>query len=248
MSTTITVESGGDRRVFTAADLPLSVGGSGCHVPFGGPRIDGPIAFFGHDGGELFIQPAEGPDIKQPMTCNGVRLTASRWLGDGDELAIGDHRMKCEISGTSVRLMVIDPDREPSRAAAANTSKAVPSPAHDHIIVPVDFEPRWQSSPQRSRITIRPRSLLLIIATVLLATCAWFVLTARAVHIETIPVEGAEDRRQLPSAARHLHSFGPAGGISQHSENRRDQRHRTLHDRTDLRTARGPAERCLETG
>jgi formylglycine-generating enzyme required for sulfatase activity len=188
MSTAITVESGGDRQVFTAADLPLSVGGTGCHVPFGGPRVDGPVAFLGHDNGEVFIQPRELPHDTPPVTCNGVPLTASRWLGDGDELAIGDHRMRCEISGTSVRLRVLGPDRQRPNAAAANRGTSGPPATHEKAIVPADFEPRWQAPPQRPRITIRPRSLLVIIAATLLATCAWFVLTARAVHIETSPV------------------------------------------------------------
>jgi formylglycine-generating enzyme required for sulfatase activity len=55
------------------------------------------------------------------------------------------------------------------------------------VITPTDFKPRWQSPPRRSRYSIRPRSLVMVAAVALLAAGAWFVITARAVRVETSP-------------------------------------------------------------
>ena len=59
MSIVVTVEIGSERRAYTADDLPLSVGGDACHLALPGLPDDGPVAYLGHDRGELFIQPSE---------------------------------------------------------------------------------------------------------------------------------------------------------------------------------------------
>jgi formylglycine-generating enzyme required for sulfatase activity len=197
MSIVISVEIGNERRVYTADDLPLSVGGESCHLALTDLSDDGPVAYLGHDRGELFIQPAEDRSSEVPVTCNGVPLTASRWLGDRDEIGVGSFRLRCEVSGGSVSLVFVQPAPPSIKPPVAD----VPQPQHnssvDRAIRPADFKPRWQSPPGRSRFRIQPRSLVLMVAVSLLAAGAWFVLTARAVRVETAP---AADHLELRGA------------------------------------------------
>jgi formylglycine-generating enzyme required for sulfatase activity len=197
MSIVISVEIGGERRVYTADDLPLSVGGVSCHLALTDLTGEGPVAFLGHDRGELFIQPAEDRSSEAPVTCNGVPLTASRWLGDGDEINIGSYRLRCAVSGDSVRLAFVQTASPRMKPPVADMLHPPQNSSADRAIRPVDFEPRWQSPPRRSRFRIRPRSLVLMAAVALLAAAAWFVLTARAVRVETTP---AADHLEIQGA------------------------------------------------
>ena len=43
---------------------------------------------------DLFIQPAELPGGVAGVTCNGVALTVSRWLEEGDLVGIGESRIR----------------------------------------------------------------------------------------------------------------------------------------------------------
>jgi len=187
MSIVLTIEIGEERQVFSGEDLPLSVGGSACHVVLPGLSDDGPVAYLGQEGGELFIQPAENVVTATPVTCNGVPLTASRWLSDGDDVGVGRYRLRCESTGNAVRLALIPPATQGDADPVAGVSPPSPIVAPGQVITPADFKPRWQSPPRGSRFRVRPRSMMLMAAIALLATGAWFVLTARAVRVETIP-------------------------------------------------------------
>ena len=187
MSTIITVEIGSERRVYTADDLPLSVGGDACHLALSGLPGDGPVAYLGHDRGELFIQPSEERSAAAALTCNGVPLTASRWLGDGDEIGVGRHRLRCQTGGGSTHLALVQPDVECSREDDVGVPQSPRESTVDRPIEPADFQPRWQAPPRRSRFSVRPRALLTAAIAALLAAGAWYVLTARAVRVETTP-------------------------------------------------------------
>jgi len=187
MSIVLSAEIGNERRVYTADDMPLSVGGAACHLTLPGLSDEGPVAFLGHDRGELFIQPAEERSTAYPVNCNGVPLTASRWLGDHDEVGVGSHRLRCEVSGDTVRLALVQTAPPGLKPPDADVTLPPQASAADRPITPTEFKPRWQSPPRRSRFSIRPRSLVMMAAVALLAAGAWFVLTARAVRIETSP-------------------------------------------------------------
>ena len=187
MSIVVAVEIGNERHVFSAEDLPLSVGGAACHVSLPGLSDEGPVAYLGHDRGELFIQPAENVVTAAPVTCNGVPLTASRWLGNRDEVGVGRHRLLYEITGDTARLALVQPATGGAADNATGVSAPPPNPPPEQAFTPADFQPRWQSPPRRSRFSVRPRSLVLMAVIALLGAGAWFVLTARAVRVETIP-------------------------------------------------------------
>jgi biopolymer transport protein ExbD len=187
MSITLTTEIGNERRVYTADDLPLSVGGKACHLALHGLPDNGPLAFLGHDRGELFIQPSDERSSAVTLTCNGVHLTASRWLGDRDEIGVDRHRLRCEIRGNTARLTLVRSDVEDPRVADVGVPRSPNTSMADRTIEPADFQPRWQTPPRRSRLRVRPRSLLVAAIVALLAAGAWYVLTARAVRVETTP-------------------------------------------------------------
>jgi len=187
MSIVLSVEIGSERRAYTSDDMPLSVGGAACHLVLPGFSDVSPAAFLGHDRGELFIQPAEDRSTAMSVTCNGVPLTTSRWLGDRDEIGVGGCRLRCEVSGGSVRLVLVQPAPPSVTPPKTDVPQPPQSSSADRVIRPADFKPRWQSPPRRSRFRIRPRSLALMAAAVLLTAGAWFVLTARAVQVETSP-------------------------------------------------------------
>jgi len=151
------------------------------------------------------------------VTCNGVPLTASRWLSDGDDVGVGRYRLRCESTGNAVRLALIPPATQGDADPVAGVSPPSPIVAPGQVITPADFKPRWQSPPRGSRFRVRPRSMMLMAAIALLATGAWFVLTARAVRVETIPtaeqLADTQDRRQLPPASRELYGGGQAHGL-----------------------------------
>jgi len=187
MSIVLSTEIGSECRVYTSDDMPLSVGGAACHLALAGLTDDGPVAFLGHDRGELFIQPGADPSAEAPLTCNGVPLTASRWLGDRDEIGVGSYRLRCQVSGNTVRLALVQTTPPILKPPNADAPRHPQASATDRAITPTEFKPRWQSPPRRSRFRIRPRLLVMMAAVALLAAGAWFVITARAVRIETSP-------------------------------------------------------------
>jgi formylglycine-generating enzyme required for sulfatase activity len=184
---TLVIENEGARRLYETDDLPVSLGGASCHVALPDLGDDGAVAYLGHDGGELFIQPAERPASAAPVTCNGVPLTASRWLHDRDEIGIGRHRLRCEIIGGAFRLTQFQPPSTAEPDSSDQGPASIAPTTAQRMITPAEFTPRWQSPPRRATLAIRPRTALAVAAVVLLAAGAWFVLTARAIRIETVP-------------------------------------------------------------
>jgi formylglycine-generating enzyme required for sulfatase activity len=195
MSNVVTVEIGERRQAFAADDLPLSIGGSGCHIALPDFNREGPVAYLGHDREELFVQPATDAVPSTRLTCNGVPLTASRWISNGDELGIGGHRLRCDVTGDTTRIVLVG---APGGNARDDFSRPTPSTAISppaRAIKPAGFEPRWQSPPRSARFKVRLRSLVLAAVIGLLATGAWFVLTARAVRVETTPTAASIEVR-----------------------------------------------------
>ena len=181
---TISVEWSHENRVFVADDLPLSVGGKGCHVPIPGLVDEGPVAFLGHEAGDLFIQAAGDSGRPVAINCNGIPLTASRWLADADELTIGTARIRCQSDNETFRLRIEEPARERSRLTPEVSAEPAPPIG---AVSPVDFTPRWQTAPRRRGFRIRSRAILLTAVLLVLAGAAWYVMTARAVRVETTP-------------------------------------------------------------
>jgi len=182
---TVSVISGRERRVFVADDLPLSVGGATCHVPVPGLESEDPVAYLGHERGEIFIQPAAAESGTAAITCNGVPLTASRWIIGGDELTIGAARIRCIAEGEDLRLEINEPAQREHTITPPPAASLQPPTITS--VTPVEFTPRWQAQPRRRGFRIRPGAVLLVAVLGALVGGAWYVLTARAVRVEVLP-------------------------------------------------------------
>ena len=189
MRASILVGWGDERRVFRAEDFPLSVGGSGCDIEIPGLAGDKPLAYLGHEQGEIYIQPAESDDGADTVICNGITLVASRWLGDGDDLGLGGARISCRTDADTLVLELLEPapGLQAESPPAAPDARSDSRPDADDIVTPMTFSPRWESEPRRRRRIPRPRTGATVVGLIALALGAWFVFTARAVRIEVTP-------------------------------------------------------------
>ncbi len=185
--TTLTVDLEGRRRVFDAGDFPLSIGGPRPHIPLDEAGEMEPAAHLGQDHGDIFIQPAGMTPGAQMVNCNGVLLTASRWLEDGDRIIIGTTRLGYKVAPGGCTL-TIEPavDGRTDLLAAGNTERSRPA-TDTEPIRPAAFSPRWQTAAPRRSLRFRPRLVVMAILFAALGACAWYVLTAQAVVVKTDP-------------------------------------------------------------
>ena len=122
--------------------------------------------------------------VSQPHNTNRANPSAIL-IGSGDELTIGTVRIRCREEGDTLRLEVDEPPlRDHTISPPTDTAAQPPSAV---AISPTEFTPRWQAQPKRRRVRIRSRSFLLTAILAALALGAWYVLTARAVRVETVP-------------------------------------------------------------
>ena len=143
------------------ADAPFSVGGSGHDLPIPGSGQTEPMAYLGVEEDHLFVQPA---GVGGPVIVNGVPVTTSGWLRDGDDLQVGNAHIAVRVEGQRVHLTVSVPINEPATqppepihhpSAADPAGRAVP-------VQPVRYSPQV---PQKKRRTLSwtPRWVTLIV-------------------------------------------------------------------------------------
>ena len=184
---TLEVVIGDEVRLYRAEDFPLSLGGPRPHLPLPPPGDREPAAHLGCDGGDLFIQPAQSGGGQPSLACNGVPLTASRWLEAGDRLAVGDLVFTVAGAGDALQLVA---ETEPATDGRSEGSadpvgfEAAPPMAP---VAPAAFTPGWQRAPPPHGLRVRPRTVLMAFVVAVLAAAAWYVLTARTVAVETDP-------------------------------------------------------------
>ncbi len=167
-------------RQLTAEDLPLRLGTG----PEADLRVPGPLsarvhALIGVLDGRPFLQLAD-PD--SGLTVNGAAPDATRWLADGDEIAVGGARIRCAIGPGELRFVqryvAGDADTLPPAPPAARaidagvavTASPLPKPA---VVAPASSPRRWP--------------WLVYGALGVLALLAFQLFTARAVLVEVQP-------------------------------------------------------------
>ncbi len=178
-------------RRFIHDDFPLSVGGLGDDIVVAGSPAGETVAFLGMDGGSLFIQPAEA---SAHLVCNGVPVTTSSWLRDGDVLDIANGHISVVSDEFTIRLSVSVPLPDSPTEPPHITPPPDPRPpAEDRIAVaPTPYSPNRATS-RRARPEGRSGWWRRVAAIVLMASVAalWFVLSSNSV---TIRIEPAPDR------------------------------------------------------
>jgi len=190
MRLSVARNDGSDDLHFEADAWPISIGGAVSRLPIDGLTDDEVVAHLGLDDGAVFVQPAD--DKTTPIHCNGVVLTASRWLKDGDRLAVGSSRLVVHIDD---RGMAIEFERRP----VPQTTEPHHSPARTEapqaviMVQPVSFTPRTgRIGGDRRRPGLG--AILLWSAIGIMGVLTWYVLTGRAVEIV---VEPTPDRLEV---------------------------------------------------
>ncbi len=196
----------GSRRL-TAEDFPLTVGGPDSDIQVEGDAGQQPVAYFGLDADDLFVQPA---NETVSIRCNGTTLENSHWLRDGDRLRFGTTELNVEIADDTTHFAVRGVPLE--RAQRVKEDFQLTPPSRDDAprvttIQPIQFEPKQKLASDRSRMRIRPVGLLIGLVLAALVAIAGFLLTARSVSVEVEPAPDRmafEERWVLPLGGRYL--------------------------------------------
>ncbi|MEM7582449.1 MAG: PEGA domain-containing protein [Acidobacteriota bacterium] len=201
MSAYSIVDSQGSRQR-TAGDFPLALGGPQADITVDPAGDSEPLAYFGLDDGDLFVQAAEG---SAGVRYNGVALAGSQWLKDGDRLQLGPSQLTVEIDGGATRFAV----REATTAAPAPPKLTPPrrEPAAAATIQPIAFEPKRRLAGDASRTRFRPVALLVVLVLAAMLGVAGFLLTARSIAVEVTPppdLLAFESRWVMPLGDRFL--------------------------------------------
>ena len=170
--------SGG--RQYESDDFPLRIGsGEAANIQLPGLISGETLAFLGMEGGELFVQPAQ---IGIPLLLNEKPITESAWLRDGDMLRLENVRLHLEITESRLALRVESLARE----AATEQPVVVPPPRPATNIEAVNFQPGRAEQPGAG-IRIRPLTLAIWSAFILLSLLVAFLFTARSVRVVIEP-------------------------------------------------------------
>ena len=170
-------------RALTAADFPLSVGGPGNTITLAALPAR-PSAWIALHDGQLFLQPVEA-GVR--LLCNGVVVTRSTWLRDGDVVDAGTGRLRLLLRGDTRVIDVEDGSAGNLTLPPAPVSAQVVSGGgddDDERIEAVAF--RRPAEPTERRRSSRA-VVVGLLAGALLALVLWFLWTGRSVEVITQP-------------------------------------------------------------
>ena len=179
----LTASVGGELRRFAVDELPLLIGG--------GPECD--IRLHGISGsfqiglldGAFFVQPGKET---RGLRLEGEPVTGSRWLQDGDTVALDTARARCSLRDGRLSLLIegrvtggdtAPPDLEELLRETADAGEVA--------VEPIAFRPEAEG--RTDRAGARPRRATLIVGTAFatLAMLGWFAFTAKSVELITEP-------------------------------------------------------------
>ncbi len=171
-------------------DWPISIGGAGSRLPIDGLDDDRIAAHLGLADGAVFVQPTA--DATASVHCNGVVLTASRWLEDGDLLTVASSRLVVHIEDNRMEIeLERRPASQPGRPHQPPARTERPQPVI--MVKPISFTPRsGKTGGARRRLGLG--AILLWSALGIMGFLAWYVLTGRTVEIV---VEPTPDRLEV---------------------------------------------------
>ena len=179
----LTARVGGQLRRFTAAELPLLVGGGPeCDIRLHG--ISGSLQI-GMLDGAYFVQP--GRDTRG-LRVEGELVTGSRWLQDRQTVALDTARIRCSLQGGLLDLSIEGQLTGGDTAPPDLEELAREMGEADEVAVePIAFRPGMSESasdadagPSRTRIIVGTAFGVLILL-------GWFAFTAKSVQLVTVP-------------------------------------------------------------
>lgn len=205
------VVGGGREKVFSAKQLPVSIGGNSSD-DLRLERVSGSLQIDMLDE-SFFVLPARGTTA---LRINGERVSGSRWLREGDTIALDTARLSCTLSDCRLNLAVdvqvtggdtAPPDLEELARKSAEVD--------DIEIAPVAFRPRLGE--QANARFFRPSKAIVGVGGgfAVLAVIGWFAFTAKSVQLvftpqpETVSLPGTLFKLQL--ADRYLLRSGSHG-------------------------------------
>lgn len=208
MSDRFLVEDLDGSRELDPAAFPIPMGGLRSAIRL--PNVEGrePLAWIGRHEDAIFVQPSQSAAGR--VTCNGLVLTTSQWLLDGDVLGLDSARIVVNDDGTRILLKVVDPTSDlinhpPVLEPPAPSPGAPPAPI---VVTPVEFVPADPTRRHGPRLRVRPGRVLEFSLLAALATLLWFVFTARSIQVSVEPEpDRIEIRGTLPTlriAGRYL--------------------------------------------
>ena len=179
----LTARVAGQSYRFTAAELPLLIGGAGtCDIRLQG--ISGSIQIGTLDGA-YFVQPDKDT---RGVRLDGERVTGSRWLRDGQTIAVDTARVRCSLRGDRLDLSIegqltggdtAPPDLEELARGMAD--------ADEIAVEPIAFSPGDDGSARRRGARPRRATVIAGSAFALLALLGWFAFTAKSVELVADP-------------------------------------------------------------
>ena len=197
MSPAIVVHDASGTRRFGEADLPLRIGtGPAAAIRLPGPVVEQSHALMGLLDGRPFLQPT-GVQV----TVNEAPLTGTRWLSDGDEIGIGSARIRCAFGTDALEFRL--------RFSGVDYDTLPPDEVVQDLAAPAtgDSAPAAPVRALKRRASPRWRVPAIWAALLMLAMCAFWLLTSRAVLIAVDPPVAVLDVRGVPDlrfAGRYL--------------------------------------------
>ncbi|MFO1406209.1 MAG: PEGA domain-containing protein [Steroidobacteraceae bacterium] len=189
-------------RDFAAGDFPVSLGGEGSSVPLPG-LPPGAAAWLALHDGQLFVQPEPGAT---PLALNGVTLSGSRWLRDGDVVEAGASRLRVAYDADA-RTLHVDDGRPgnltlPPSRAGGDPLVGGGDPDEERIdVVAYGRAAAAQAAPRT-----RQRRPLVVAAFAALALVAWYFWAGHSVAVHVEPAAEVALRGGWP-ALRHGDDF-----------------------------------------
>jgi formylglycine-generating enzyme required for sulfatase activity len=188
LSVRILVRDASGTREVREADLPLAIGtGTRAAIRLPGPVADVTYALVGLLDGRAFLQPVAA---NPPVALNGAPVSGTRWLGDGDGVSIGSARIGVTAGEAALEFQVrfggVDYATLPPEAPAEDReATAIPVTPAAPRALPAPRPGRW-------------RAPLFSAALTLVAACAFWLFTSRAVLISTDPADATVEVAGAP--------------------------------------------------
>ena len=179
----LSAEVDGEVSRFAAGDLPLSIGGGvECDIRLHG--ISGSFQIGTLDGA-FFVQP--GKDTRG-MRLDGKPVTGSRWLKDGQTVALDTARVRCRLGdgrlGLSIEGQLTGGDTAPPDLEELAREMAE---ADEVAVEPIAFRPELSEKYRPNTVRSRRTTAIVGSALAILATLGWFAFTAKSVELVTAP-------------------------------------------------------------
>lgn len=179
----LTARVGGEERRFSAAELPVLIGGgSECDIRLQG--ISGSLQIGTLDGA-CFVQPGKNT---RGLRLDGEPVTGSRWLGDGQTIALDTARVHCSFRGDRLELAIEGQVTGGDTAPPVLEELALETSDEDEVAVePIAFRPGMSEAAAVHGGRTRRTAVIVGSAFAVLAVAGWFAFTAKSVQLVTVP-------------------------------------------------------------